>query len=84
MDIQNLKISIVHLLSDTHDVEVLQSIHTLLRKMPSSEDMDIAGYEADGEPISEEELIHSILEASADAKSGNTISFEKMKAELGL
>ncbi|MEK7257086.1 MAG: hypothetical protein AAB316_20190 [Bacteroidota bacterium] len=42
------------------------------------------GYEPGGEPITEEELVRSILEGSQEAKAGEKIPFHQLKAEFGL
>lgn len=82
MTTQDLKLSIVDLLEDTSDAEVLQSIYVLLTRIQPTEQDDIAGYEADGEPITEEALVASILEGSREARAGQKISMENMRAEL--
>jgi hypothetical protein len=83
MTVQELKFSIQHLLEYTNDAEILQSIYTLLRKLPQEEE-DIAGYEVEGEAISEDELLATLLEASRDSKAGNKISMNELKREFGL
>jgi len=83
MNITELKFSITQLLENTNDTEVLQSIYTLLKKL-SQEEESIAGYDVEGEPISEDELVASILEASRDSKAGNKIAMDDLKREMGL
>jgi|GEM_PF-660522 len=83
MTVQELKLSIADLLEYTNDTEVLQSIYTLLRKLPQEEE-DIVGYEVEGEPISEDELVASLLEASRESKVGNRITMSELKREFGL
>ena len=84
MTTKDLKISIAHLLEDTSDVEVLQSIYVLLTRVQSAAQDDIIGYEASGEAITEDELVASILEGSRQARAGQKIAFKDLKAELGL
>lgn len=83
MNITELKFSIRQLLENTNDTEVLQSIYTLLKKL-SQEEESIAGYDVEGEPISEDELVATILEASRDSKAGNKIAMNDLKREFGL
>lgn len=84
MSTKDLKLSIIQLLENTTDAEVLQSIYVLLTRLQPEASSDTVGYEADGEPISEEELIHSILEGSRQVREGEKISMEDLKRELGL
>jgi hypothetical protein len=84
MTTQELRITINHLVNTTEDPEILQSIYTLLKKMPSVESEDeIVGYEADGTPITVAEFIQSVIEADEDIENGNVISFQAMKAKYG-
>ncbi len=82
MNITELKFSITQLLENTNDTEVLHSIYTLLKKL--SQEESIAGYDVEGEPISEDELVATILEASRDSKAGNKIAMDDLKREMGL
>jgi len=84
MSTHEIKLSIHHLLEDTDDPEVLAIVYALLKKLTLSEADDIAGYEADGSPISAEALINSVLESSREAKAGQIISHAEMKAMLGI
>lgn len=77
---QELKITIHNLVNQTEDPEILLSIHVLLKKLLSSKsDSHIAGYAPSGAPISEEELVASVLEADLDIQKGNGISLSEMK-----
>jgi hypothetical protein len=85
MAITDLRYAVYDLLEQTDDAELLNSILVLLRKSAlSGATAKVAGYEADGEAISEDELVISILEASRDIRQGHRISFTSMKQELGL
>ena len=44
----------------------------------------IVGYDVDGTPISDNELIESVLESSKDAQSGNVISTSELLTSLNL
>lgn len=81
MNITELKLSITQLLENTNDSEVLQSIYTLLKKL-SQEEESIVGYDVEGEPISEDELVATILEASRDSKVGNKLAMNDLKREF--
>lgn len=84
MNSKELRFSIINLVQETEDPEILQSIYTILKKFLLAEPANIAGYEADGTPITEDELVKSILEGTREAKAGNKIPFEQLKAEFGL
>ena len=45
---------------------------------------EIAGYDMDGTPITDEDLVQSVLTSSQAAKSGEVISHTEMKIMLGL
>ena len=86
MSDRDLKLSIHELLEKTDDSEVLALIYVLLKKltMKELEEDGVAGYEADGTPVTEEELIESILESSRETRAGNVISHTEMKTLLGI
>jgi hypothetical protein len=85
MSALDLKISINQLLDRTDDPEVLALVYALLKKMTTFYDTaDIIGYEADGTPITERELIQSIIESTESVKNGNFVTHHDMKLMLGL
>jgi len=84
MTSKELRFSIINLVQKTEDPEILQSIYTILKKIIAPAPAEVAGYETDGTPITEDELVKSILEGSREAKAGNKIPFEQLKAEFGL
>ncbi len=84
MNSKELRFSIINLVQETEDPEILQSIYTILKKFLTVEPSNFVGFEVDGTPITEEELVKSILEGTREAKAGNKIPFEQLKAEFGL
>lgn len=77
---QELKITIHTLVDETDDMEVLQSILVLLKKVLSVQSHgNIAGYSASGAPVTKEELIKLVIDADLDIQKGNGVSFEEMK-----
>lgn len=84
MTTQELKITIHGLVNETDDPEILRSIYVLLKKLlATSTDNDVVGYEADGTPISADDLIASALEAEEDIKNGRIVSLREIKAAHG-
>lgn len=84
MTTQELKITIHGLVNETDDPEILRSIYVLLKKLlATSTDNDVVGYEADGTPISADDLIASALEAEEDIKNGRIVSLREIKAAPG-
>jgi hypothetical protein len=51
---------------------------------PSAEEEGIAGYEADGAAVTDDELIASALEALEDKKHGRLVSLRDFKAQSGI
>ena len=43
---------------------------------------EIAGFEPDGTPISNADLVKSVLKGSREAKSGKKVSFDELKTQL--
>ncbi len=82
MNTNHLRLSISNLLEQTEDAELMRSILTILQKSLAISDSGIAAYDADGTPISEEELIASILDAREDMRAGNKILLADLKKEL--
>jgi hypothetical protein len=82
---QELKITIHDLVNETDDPEILLSIHVLLKKLLSAKtDHNIAGYAPNGAPITDEELVASVLAADLDIQKGNGLSFSDMKKKYGV
>ena len=77
-----LRRSITSLLEQTDDIELMQSVLVLLRKSLAVPAPGIAGYEADGTPITEDELVASILESSQEVREGKKIAFDDLKRAL--
>jgi hypothetical protein len=82
MSTKEIRSSIVALLEQTDDAELMQSILILLRRSLTIPAPSAAAYEADGTPISEEELVESILEGSREVRAGKKIALEDLKKEL--
>lgn len=80
MSTLELRHSITTLLEKTEDAELMQSILVLLRKSLSAP--GIAAYDIDGAPITEDELVASILEGSREVREGKKIRLEDLKNEL--
>lgn len=84
MTTQELRITIHGLVNETDDPEILRSIYVLLKKLiANSTDNDVVGYEADGTPVSADDLIASALEAEEDIKNGRIVSLKEIKAAPG-
>jgi hypothetical protein len=71
MTTQTLKVNIQALLEVTDNQEVLKGIYILLRQFATSKDIFIAEIDAEGNMLTEEEFIRSILEADAAIEDGN-------------
>ncbi len=84
MTTQELKFSITHLVQETEDSELLFSLYTIMKRMFPEKAERIAGYEADGQPITEEELVESILISQQEVRAGKKIPFQQLKTEFGL
>ncbi len=83
MTTQEIRITIHDLVNETDDPEILRSIYVLLKKLlATGVDNGIVGYEADGTPVSSDDLIASVLEAEEDIKNGRIVSLQELKAEL--
>lgn len=82
MSTVELRLSIVALLEQTEDAELMQSILVLLRKSMAVPAPGVVAYEADGTPLTEDELVASILEASREVREGKKISLDDLKKEL--
>lgn len=82
MSTKELRLSITTLLEQTDDAELMQSILVLLRKSLSIPAPGITAYEADGTPITEEELVASILEASQEVRAGKKFTLADLKKEF--
>ena len=82
MSTNELRLSIASLLEQTDDAELMQSILILLRKSLAMPAPGIAGYEADGTPITGDELVASILEASQEVRMGKKVALADLKKEL--
>lgn len=82
MSTLELRYSISALLEQTDDTELMQSILVLLRKSLALPAPGIAAYEADGTPITEDELVASILGASVEMRAGKKIALADLKQEL--
>lgn len=82
MSTLELRYSISALLEQTDDTELMQSILVLLRKSLALPAPGIAAYEADGTPITEDELVASILGASVEMRTGKKIALADLKQEL--
>lgn len=84
MNSHDLRVSIITLLDQTDDSEVLSLIYAFLVKLSGKNADDVVAYEADGTPITNEELIESILQSSRDVRQNGIISHQDMKAQLGI
>ncbi len=82
MSTVELRLSIVALLEQTDDAELMQSILVLLRKSLAAPAPGVIAYETDGTPITEDELVASILEAGKEVREGKKISLVDLKKEL--
>jgi len=82
MSTKEIRSNIVELLEQTDDAELMQSILILLRRSLTRPAPSAAAYEADGTPISEDELIKSILESNLEVRAGKKIGLEDLKKEL--
>jgi hypothetical protein len=71
MTTQTLKVNIRELLEVTDNQEVLKGIYILLRQFAASKAAFITEIDADGNMLTEEEFIRSILEADAEIEAGN-------------
>ncbi|MDO8367662.1 MAG: hypothetical protein Q7T20_12750 [Saprospiraceae bacterium] len=82
MSTLELRHSISSLLEQTEDAELMQSILVLLRKSVTLPAAGFAAFEADGTPITEDELVASILEGSREVRAGKKIALADLKKEL--
>ena len=82
MSTLELRHSISSLLEQTEDAELMQSILVLLRKSLTVPSPGIVAFDAEGAPITEEELVESILEGSREVRAGRKIALIDLKNEL--
>jgi hypothetical protein len=82
MSTRELRHNISSLLEKTEDAELMQSILILLRKSLALPAPGIAAYEADGTPISEDDLVASILGSREEIRLGKKIALADLKKEL--
>lgn len=82
MSTKEIRLSIVALLEQTEDAELMHSILVLLRRSLTLPSSSAAAYEADGTPISESELVETILAGSREVRAGNKIALADLKKEL--
>lgn len=61
------------------DDRFLRMVHALKREY---EESDTVGYEVDGTPITQEDLIQEAREASAQVKAGNYFTQEDLEKEM--
>ena len=78
MSTTELRGSISDLLEQTDDTELMLSILILLKKSIPASSNETAVFEADGTPISEDELVATILSARDEMREGNKIPFEDL------
>ncbi len=85
MTTQALRKQITALVNTIDDEAVLQSILTLLEKTKvDDEDEHLAGYDVQGNPISEEELVQSLLAESAAIRKEGGTTLKEMRKTMGL
>jgi len=85
MNVSSLKLNIRNLIDQTDDQEALILVYALLKRITYAHtDSDIAGYEADGSPITEQDLINSILASSEESKKSKVMTTKEMKKMVGL
>jgi len=64
---------------DKADERFLRMVDAMRREYEGS---DIVGYEVDGTPITQEDLVKEAREASAQVKAGNYITQEDLEKEV--
>ncbi|HMQ60775.1 MAG TPA: hypothetical protein PKE06_08905 [Flavilitoribacter sp.] len=84
MSTQELRFSINRLVEQTEDPDILKSILILLAKSVSPDESNTIGFTIDEQPITEDELVASILEGKAEISQGIKIPFENLKKEFGI
>lgn len=61
------------------DVDFLKKVHAMSKE---NENTIIVGYEVDGTPITQEDLVIEVREASAQVKAGNYTTQEELEREV--
>ena len=72
---ETIKIELRALIDEIEDEQVLEAVFTILAKHKT------AGFDANGAPISQEQLKKRVKEASERVKSGDYIAHESIKKE---
>ncbi|MFO7669883.1 MAG: hypothetical protein R6W31_09515 [Bacteroidales bacterium] len=69
----------LHSYIDKADDKFLRMVHAMRREYEGS---DIVGYEPDGTPITQENLIQEVKEASVQVKAGHYTTQEEMEKRV--
>ncbi len=76
-----LKSSIVNILDETRDEEILEAYYQILLNLLRVQSRAVAGYDADGRPMTDVDLREAANSASARIASGYFIRHEDAKKQ---
>lgn len=79
MDIPATKLELMRLLLNTDSESVLRKVEEILT---ATEKDEVAGYAADGKPLTKEDLIKRALKSEEDIKAGRLKSIEQVVEEM--
>lgn len=80
MEVQVIKTDLHKIIDNIQDAQLLQAVYEILRRQDSSK--DIVGFTPDGSPITKEQYIKDIKEATERVKAGHFITQEDVEKEM--
>lgn len=82
MSVQELKISIQQLVEKENDEAILKAIKDVVKSIVSIRKRQIVGFDADGKPMTGEDLEKIVVASSENAKKGNVISHNELLKQM--
>jgi len=82
MTTQDIKLSIHQIIEKEEDAVLLKTIRDVIQSLVNLRKSQVAGYEADGTPITAEELEQIVVASSERAKTGHLVSHEDLLKQM--
>ena len=79
MGVVDIREKIIAMIGKSEDDRLLSMVYAMLE---AYDNVDIVGYDFDGNPISKEQLQEDVIAASKRVKDGNYISQEEMEKRV--
>jgi hypothetical protein len=79
---EKLRMNIYQLIDNEQDEDVLKAIRDVIKSILSIKKDRVAGYGAEGSPITREELENIVVNASKNSKLGKLTSHEELLQQL--